>query len=171
MATESTTEAFDFEGDEFEYEIDLSLADFQGDWFVLEITDTNVTKQINPNFPKPSVSALIKFRIVDDPVLDDQGVSTFLALSSTGINAVKKKAAFVAALNGGKPAEKKVTLTLAKEFSTEGSERVILKGLKGERVGAFVSVNDKGFLGVKDDQFIPAEDVETKRDLGDDAPF
>jgi len=163
-------EAFEFDGEEIELEVDQAQADFNGAWFVLQIDSTVVTQQVHEKYGK-SLSARLGFRIVDNEDFADTYVSTFLPLTDKRPQAAKKRKAFLNAL-ADEDTGKKATLVIAKEFTTEGSEVAVLKGMKGERVGAYVVLKKSAagtFMNIDDEKFMPANQVPTPTD--DEGPF
>lgn len=167
MADNEITD-LEFDGEEFELDIDNTMADFQGGWFLLEITDTQVTQQVHPKYGK-SISARLSFQIVDDEALEGTYVSTFLPLNSKSVDAAQKRAAFINALTGD-DATGKVKLTVAKQVTTEGSEKVILKDVLGMRVGAYVVIKNK-FLNIDGDKFVSPDELDKFQTGDDEDPF
>jgi hypothetical protein len=158
---------WDDDDDEFVEVLDNSMADFTGGWFALEVTDSECTQWVN-EWGK-SVNARVALKIIDHDTFDGYA-SAFLRMKDKRIPEQRKRKAFFNALTDEETG-KQVEVTYKKVTDTEGNKKVILDGIQGERLGAYLELDEKtgNYLQVKDAMFCSYSELPSK--LENEEPF
>lgn len=148
-------ETFEFDGEELDLDIDNSTAEIPRGYYVCEITRAVVTQKYNDDGDK-MINAQVGLKIAEGPY-EGAFASMYLGLNNQKqVPSRIRRAFFNALTDGGADGELKVKVVK----NTEGKPE--LDGVVGERIGALLETNDKGFLQVAMDNIIPADEVVTE---------
>lgn len=145
-------ETFDFDGEELDLDIDNSTAEIPAAYYVCEITRAVVTQKYNDAGEK-MINAQVGLKIAEGPY-EGTFASMYLGLNNQKQIPSRIRRAFFNALTGG-AADGEIKVKVVK--NTEGKPE--LADVVGERIGALLKSNEKGFLQVEMDNIVPADEV------------
>lgn len=144
---DEVTLAFDNDLDEFEIDLDTSLATIKENKFRCEIREAQLHKKETD--AGVSLSLAVNLQIVGGPY-NKTFVTDYIGLDMAKPFNAKKLTNFIESLTG-----ERLTGPLRAKFQRDSEGVAQLAGAVGEEIGAFVASNDAGYVNVTQKGYLP----------------
>jgi hypothetical protein len=159
-SSDNVTIAFDDDQDEFEIDLDTSLATIKENKFRCEIREARLHKKETDEGVKLSLA--VNLQIKGGPY-NKTFVSDYIGLDMAKPFNAKKLTNFIESLTG-----ERLSGPVRAKFQRDSEGVVQLAGAVGEEIGAFVASNDAGYVNVTIKGYLP---ISVFDELVDDEPF
>jgi hypothetical protein len=150
-------ETFEFDGEEFDLEIDNTTAEIPKDYYLVEVTKNRVKRQPNKD-GNTYTGCAVTLKIVDGP-FEGNIASMNLQLDNKKVFPSKIRRAFFNAITNGE-ADGQLAIKIVRDL--EGNPMV--EGIDGSQLVAQLETNEQGFLNVVLDNMLPADEYNPSDD-------